>query len=97
MAAELRLEWKILRRRQWWIRGRDTLQQQLSAAGVQTTINYPIPLHLQPAYSDLGYKMGDFPHAEKLAREQLSLPVYAELTVPQIEQVCAVITKTLTL
>jgi dTDP-4-amino-4,6-dideoxygalactose transaminase len=67
--------------------------QQLGAAGVQTTINYPIPLHLQPAYSDLGYKIGDFPHAEKLAAEQISLPVYAELTRPEIEQVCAVMTK----
>jgi len=72
---------------------RDTLRQQLSAAGVQTTINYPIPLHLQPAYSDLGYKTGDFPHAEKLAAEQISLPVYAELTRPEIEQVCGVMTK----
>ena len=72
---------------------RDTLRQQLSAAGVQTTINYPIPLHLQPAYSDLGYKTGDFLHAEKLAAEQISLPVYAELTRPQVEQVCAVMTK----
>jgi len=72
---------------------RDTLRQQLTAAGVQTTINYPIPLHLQPAYSDLGYKIGDFPHAEKLAAEQISLPVYAELTRPQVEQVCAVMTK----
>jgi dTDP-4-amino-4,6-dideoxygalactose transaminase len=75
---------------------RDTLRQHLTEAGVQTTINYPIPLHLQPAYSDLGYKMGDFPHAEKLAAEQISLPIYAELTPPQIEQVCAVMTKTLT-
>ena len=48
---------------------RDTLQQQLNDAGIQTTINYPIPLHLQPAYSDLGYKRGDFPHAEKLAAQ----------------------------
>jgi dTDP-4-amino-4,6-dideoxygalactose transaminase len=74
-------------------RQRDALRQQLSEAGVQTTINYPIPLHLQPAYSDLGYKVGDFPHSEKLAAEQISLPVYAELTLPQIEQVCAVMTK----
>ena len=70
-------------------RRRDTLQQQLSEAGVQSAINYPIPLHLQPAYSDLGYKLGDFPHAEKLAAEQLSLPIYAELTLAQIEQVCS--------
>jgi dTDP-4-amino-4,6-dideoxygalactose transaminase len=59
---------------------------------VQTTINYPIPLHLQPAYSGLGHKAGDFPHAEKLAAEQISLPIYAELTLPQIEQVCAAVT-----
>jgi dTDP-4-amino-4,6-dideoxygalactose transaminase len=72
---------------------RDTLRQQLSGAGVQTTINYPIRSILQPAYSDLGYKIGDFPHAEKLAVEQISLPVYAELTRPEIEQVCAVMTR----
>jgi dTDP-4-amino-4,6-dideoxygalactose transaminase len=72
---------------------RDALRQQLTEAGVQTTINYPIPLHLQPAYSDLGYKLGDFPHAEKLAAEQISLPIYAELTQSEIEQVCAVITR----
>ena len=75
-------------------RQRDILREQLAAAGVQTAINYPIPLHLQPAYSDLGYKAGDFPHAEKLAAEQISLPVYAELTLPQIEQVCAAIANT---
>jgi dTDP-4-amino-4,6-dideoxygalactose transaminase len=71
---------------------RDTLRQQLTHAGVQTTINYPIPLHLQPAYSGLGHKAGDFPHAEKLAAEQISLPIFAELTLPQIEQVCAAVT-----
>jgi dTDP-4-amino-4,6-dideoxygalactose transaminase len=51
----------------------------LHAAGVQTGIHYPIPVHLQPAFADLGYGPGDFPHAEKAAREVLSLPLYPEL------------------
>jgi dTDP-4-amino-4,6-dideoxygalactose transaminase len=73
-------------------RERDRLRQQLADAGVETTVNYPVPLHLQPAFSDLGYKLGDFPNAEKLAAEQISLPIYAELTQREIDQVCAVIT-----
>ncbi|MBH8555295.1 DegT/DnrJ/EryC1/StrS family aminotransferase [Nostocaceae cyanobacterium CENA357] len=63
---------------------RDELQQKLNDQGIQTGIHYPIPVHLQPAYSDLGYKVGDFPHSELAAREVFSLPMYAELTPPQI-------------
>ena len=70
---------------------RDALQKSLQAAGVQTGIHYPIPVHLQPAYADLGYKAGDFPVAEKLAREVLSLPIYPELTPAQIEEVVAAV------
>lgn len=66
---------------------RDALQQQLQQQGVQTGIHYPIPVHLQPAYSDLGYKSGDFPHSEQAASEVLSLPMYAELTPAQISTV----------
>jgi dTDP-4-amino-4,6-dideoxygalactose transaminase len=63
---------------------RDELQQKLNDQGIQTGIHYPIPVHLQPAYSDLGYKIGDFPHSELAAKEVFSLPMYAELTPPQI-------------
>lgn len=64
---------------------RDALQQQLNDQGIQTGIHYPIPVHLQPAYADLGYKIGDFPNSEIAAKEVLSLPMYAELTPVQIE------------
>ena len=63
---------------------RNTLQVQLHARGIQTGIHYPIPVHLQPAYSDLGYGKGTFPHSEKVAQEVLSLPMYAELSDEQI-------------
>ncbi|MFN6572165.1 DegT/DnrJ/EryC1/StrS family aminotransferase [Dendronalium sp. ChiSLP03b] len=63
---------------------RDELQQKLNVQGIQTGIHYPIPVHLQPAYADLGYKPGDFPHSELAAREVLSLPMFAELTPAQI-------------
>jgi dTDP-4-amino-4,6-dideoxygalactose transaminase len=66
---------------------REDLQKTLSAAGIQTGIHYPIPVHLQPAYSDLGYRAGDFPHAEAAAREVLSLPIFPEMTEGQIREV----------
>jgi dTDP-4-amino-4,6-dideoxygalactose transaminase len=70
---------------------RDQLQTKLQAQGVQTGIHYPIPVHLQPAYANLGYKIGDFPQAEQAANEVLSLPMFAELTDPQIAAVVAAI------
>lgn len=67
---------------------RAELQQALNDKGIQTGIHYPIPVHLLPAYEDLGYKKGDFPHAEQAADEVLSLPMFPELQVAQIETVC---------
>lgn len=55
-------------------------QEELTKKGIQTGIHYPYPVHLLPAYEDLGYKEGQFPHAEKAAKEVLSLPMYPELT-----------------
>lgn len=69
------------------VRERERFQQALRERGVQTGIHYPIPLHLQPAHTDLGYVRGDFPHAERAAEEVLSLPIFPELTEPQVEQV----------
>ncbi len=66
---------------------RDELQKHLKARGIETGIHYPIPLHLQPVYENLGYKRGDFPHAEKAANEILSLPIYPELTDAQVEMI----------
>lgn len=64
---------------------RDTLQQKLTEKGIRTGIHYPIPVHLQPAYADLGYKLGDFPYSEAAANQVLSLPMYAELSSEQIK------------
>jgi dTDP-4-amino-4,6-dideoxygalactose transaminase len=70
---------------------RDALKEHLESRAISAGIHYPIPIHLQPAYKDLGYKRGDFPIAEGLAREILSLPMYAELTSEQIEFVALTI------
>jgi dTDP-4-amino-4,6-dideoxygalactose transaminase len=70
---------------------RDGLQQALTAAGIQTGIHYPIPVHLQPAYADLGYGRGAFPQSEKAAGEVLSLPLYPEMTDAQLEAVTRVV------
>jgi dTDP-4-amino-4,6-dideoxygalactose transaminase len=67
--------------------GRDPLQQALQKAGVATGLHYPIPVHMQPGFADLGYKEGDFPLAEQNAATELSLPMFAELTDEQIDTV----------
>ncbi len=66
---------------------RDSLQKFLKGRAIATGVHYPLPLHLQPAYGDLGYSEGDFPHAEKAAKEILSLPIFPEMTVEQVEEV----------
>ena len=64
---------------------RDALKAHLVGKGINASIHYPLPIHLQPAYQDLGYKRGDFPVTEAYADRILSLPMYAELTDRQIE------------
>jgi dTDP-4-amino-4,6-dideoxygalactose transaminase len=59
----------------------------LADRGIMTGIHYPIPVHLQEAYQDLGYERGAFPIAERCADEFLSLPMYPELTMNQLEKV----------
>ncbi len=66
---------------------RDAWRDRLSALQIQTGIHYPIPVHLQPAYRELGYGPGDFPVAERLAREVLSVPIFPEMTTAQVETV----------
>jgi dTDP-4-amino-4,6-dideoxygalactose transaminase len=61
-------------------KNRSQWQDALNAKEIQNGIHYPFPIHLLPAYSDLGYVAGDFPHAEQAANEVLSLPMYAELS-----------------
>lgn len=67
---------------------REQLIQHLQTHNIATSIHYPVPPHLQQAYSHLGYKKGDFPIAEKLAEKVLSLPVYPEMTDEQCAYVC---------
>lgn len=74
---------------------RDRLKDKLSEQGIQVGIHYPIPCHLQPAYQNLGYKEGDFPQAEKLSQQILSLPMYPGLTTHQINQVISAIQSTI--
>jgi len=69
---------------------RDAWRAALTEAGVQTGVHYPIPVHLQPAYADLGYSRGDFPIAEQAAAEVLSLPMFPEMTDQQIESIATV-------
>jgi dTDP-4-amino-4,6-dideoxygalactose transaminase len=66
---------------------RDRLQQVLTAAGIGSGLHYPIPVHLQPPYAYLGHRVGDFPVAEQVGRECLSLPIYAELSEGEQDRV----------
>src|SRR5215470_4433902 len=68
-------------------RSRERLESALAAAGVSTGVHYPAPVHLQPAYADLGYGPGAFPVSEAAAKQVLSLPLYPELTRQSIETV----------
>ena len=70
---------------------RDELQLKLRAGGVDTIIHYPIPPHLSEAYSELGYKAGDFPIAELLAKSVLSLPMGPHMSIQEIEYVIGAI------
>jgi dTDP-4-amino-4,6-dideoxygalactose transaminase len=70
---------------------RDDLKKHLEANGIGCALHYPLPLHLQKCYAHLGYRAGDFPHAEAAGRQCLSLPIFAEMTEAQIQRVAGVI------
>jgi dTDP-4-amino-4,6-dideoxygalactose transaminase len=68
---------------------RDAICEGMKKKGVSVLIHYPIPIHLQEAYADLGYQKGDFPVSEKIADEILSLPMFPHISKEQIDYVCA--------
>ncbi len=68
---------------------REALQRAFLDRGIQSGIHYPTPVHLMPAYSDLGYRLGQFPHSERAAAEVLSLPMYPEIAPAAQETVAA--------
>lgn len=72
---------------------RDQLQKILLEKGIKTAIHYPKPIHLQEAYSDLGYKPGSLPVTEKICNEILSLPMYIGLTENDVKRVLSAINK----
>jgi dTDP-4-amino-4,6-dideoxygalactose transaminase len=72
---------------------RDGLQAFLQAEGIQTSIHYPVPAHLQPAYADLGYGRGAFPRSERAAEQVLSLPLYPELSSQAVAEVAGAVKK----
>src|SRR6185369_7911845 len=67
---------------------RDRVAEALLVKGISTGIHYPLPLHLQPAYQYLGYIRGDFPVTEMVAERILSLPLFPELSVKQVDIIC---------
>jgi dTDP-4-amino-4,6-dideoxygalactose transaminase len=67
--------------------GRDELQKYLGEKNIGTGLHYPIPVHLQKGYMNLGYKAGDFPVTEKLASEILSLPMFPQIRKDQLQEV----------
>jgi dTDP-4-amino-4,6-dideoxygalactose transaminase len=70
---------------------RDALAAHLTASKIASAVYYPEPLHLQPCFRELGYKLGDFPNAEKACAEVLALPIYPELPDPAVDRVAEVV------
>ena len=70
---------------------RDDLQKYLEEKGIKTLIHYPIPIHLQGAYAPMGYQKGDFPIAEQISEQELSIPLYPGMTEKEVEYVVSML------
>lgn len=70
---------------------RSAIMERLNAGGVANAIYYPVPLHLQKAFRDLGYKVGDFPVAEKACEQALAIPCYPELSFEHQQEIAAIV------
>ena len=75
-----------------WSSNREALMARFKEAGIEVGVHYPVPLHLQPAYRRLGYKEGDFPASELLAKKVLSLPMDGTIMPEEIEYICSLMT-----
>ncbi len=75
------------------VKNRDAVRETLAGVGIETNVHYPIPCHLQPGYATLGYSAGSFPLSERIALEELSLPIFPEMTDAQVEYVALHLTR----
>jgi dTDP-4-amino-4,6-dideoxygalactose transaminase len=72
---------------------RDELVDYLAGRGIGTETYYPVPLHLQPCFAGLGYRRGDFPHAEAACERTVALPLYPDLGLDDVDRVCDAIAR----
>ncbi|HYR45373.1 MAG TPA: DegT/DnrJ/EryC1/StrS family aminotransferase [Thermoanaerobaculia bacterium] len=75
------------------VQNRDAVRERLSRAGIATAVFYPVPLHMQECFADLGYREGSLPVAEKAAGEVLALPIFAEMRDDEVERVAEAVLK----
>jgi dTDP-4-amino-4,6-dideoxygalactose transaminase len=79
-----------------WVENRDAVREELVRKGVQTAVHYPVPVHLQKAYSYLGYKPGSLPHTEKACSEVISMPLFPEMSREQVLYAAATLAQVIT-